>query len=320
MLATFPIALSDLLAGFFYFSIAYVVGVLITATVETARSPQPWRSRDFNEVKAWLSSLLRRGYDGGSVVFTHKKTDRSIGFRKYIVNDGGYGLELFVPQPTSFSVSIPKLKDCCEELGFGWRETEESPVGQTSEVLLVDCARDVERAFDLAHRIWTGVFSLSTDTFYEREGSQISPHDELVDSRNHPKISDDEIRDEEYRRSAARIRRDYSMSINAFASCFILPSLSFLFSILALPIAALLSMNRSPDWVITLGEITFGGSTASLVLLLVYCLSLVAYRRTNKWLNLPKSQKSRTQRIFAAGFRVVVLGLPIAVILSWSGV
>lgn len=55
-------------------------------------------ARKIDQLRRPLEDLLKRGFDGGTLIIDHPKTGTFIQFKKYILEKDNYGIELFYPE------------------------------------------------------------------------------------------------------------------------------------------------------------------------------------------------------------------------------
>ncbi len=317
-------SISDVMVGYLWAVLAYQLLDLAKTFVTKRRKPDPWRSNDFSEVKPWLAALLRKGYQGGHMHFSHEKPDRSLRFRKYIREKADYGLELCFPRADGAAAYWPQLKTYCEETGLRHRMEGQDSNGAPWDVLLIDCEQDVDRAYDLALTIWTKIFHLSIDNWYDRDLRGISIFDELVDSPDHPglRMSPEDYGSVNYDDMKRILREQVALSPGDLVQVMVFGVLTHI-SLIGLPIATLLSAGDPPDWTLALGDIILGGSTASLVFFLIYVFAFLMLRgfidEKKKFKERLASKESPRARLYYPMWRFIITTLPIAVILIWAG-
>ena len=200
-------------------------------------------------------------------------------------------------------------------------EAEESN-GAPRDVLLIDCKQDVDRAYDLALTIWTKLFRLSPDNWYDRKIQDISFQDELIDSPDHPNLWPEAADGINYDFVKQLLRDTVALSP---ADVFFLSGLTLLahISLIGLPAATLLSVSEPHDWTLVLGGITLGGSTASLVFFLIYVFAFLMLRGflddKKKFKKAMANKQTSRAGLYYPLRRFVTIMLPIAVILIWAG-
>ncbi len=316
--------ISDVMIGYLWVVLALKALDYARTFVPKRRKPDPWRSNDFSEVKPWLAALLRKGYRGGHMRFSHETPDRSLRFRKYIREKADYGLELCIPGADDAAAYWPQVQAYCEETGLRHRMEGEDMDGAPGDVLLIDCEQDVDLAYDLAVMIWTKVYHLSTESRYDRDMRGISIFDDLIDSPDHPglKMSPEDYGRVSYDDMKRILREQMALSPRDLFQVMVFGVLARI-SLIGLPIATLLSAGDPPDWTLALGDINLGGSTASLVFFLIYVFSFLMLRgiidEKKKFKERLASNESPCARIYSRMWRFITITLPIAVILIWAG-
>jgi len=133
-----------------------IVLIGLTAFVVWARQIHSLRNRAWSNLgvaglERGLSILLKRGDDGGYVVFTEVATKRFIQFRKYIFDSGEVGLEMHFPRSPWSEPYYSEVQNLLrrQELAF---ERAPLPSDPTVEVLRIDFARDVGAAYNWQHQ------------------------------------------------------------------------------------------------------------------------------------------------------------------------
>lgn len=256
----------DFIVVFLWLAPAYVLAGVALVIIATEREPKPWRGKDFSDVKPWLETLLRSGYKGGHVLFAHGRSGRSLRFRKYIREKGDYGLELCFPKTDWATAYWPRLEAFCEETGLRYRVETEVIDGSSNEALLIDCAQETDRAYDLALTIWTKFFDLPISGWFDREGHGVSVRDELIDVPDHAQMSEQEIRNHQWGKTREDLRKHVGISPGGvfYASGLLVLDLV---AIVGLPLATLMSIGDPPSWSVDVGNLTVGGGTTSLIFL-----------------------------------------------------
>ena len=196
--------------------------------------------------------------------------------------------------------------------------------GASGDVFLIDCKQDVDRAYDLALTIWTKILHLPIDNWYDRDMRGISIFDELIDSPDHPglRMSPEDYGSVSYDDMKRILREQVALSprdvfyVSGFA---VLAHIS----LIGLPVATLLSAGEPPDWTLALGDITLGGSTASLVFFLIYAFAYLMLRGflgdKKEFKKVMASKESPRARLYHPTWRFIAITLSIAVILIWAG-
>ncbi len=311
--------LSFFVTVYFWVFLATVLGVVTLATIETVIGTRG-EYRDFTLLKRWLPVILRRGYDGGYLRLGNEESKRFMQFRKYIRGQGDYGLELQCIAADWLESTWQQARALAERTGLSHRVEPLKTSTGAQDGLIVDCGQDTAAAYEIGRSIWTDVFGLSLITPFKAISGHRSIVDELIDRPDHPPpletLLDSLPREEWLKEFDARQRRQGGPSW-----CRILLAIPLVLIVvitgIGFPIAMLLSRGQAPDWAIELGAFEFGGSTAGLVLFLVFILSFLCMRRI-KMGKVKKPKKPWETHLVRLG-RAVALLLPFTVILAWAG-
>ena len=130
-----------------------------------------------------LAHILRCGYHGGHLTIRHTESDRWIKFRKFIVAEGEYGLELCFPNMPWSNDYFERLREYCVESQTPF-VIERDDTAQPTESLVIGCGTDLSMACALARVVLARMFSLPMDTKYCAEPDHYSGFDELIDNPN----------------------------------------------------------------------------------------------------------------------------------------
>lgn len=307
--------LSLLLTAYFWLFLALMLGVVVMATVETAVF-RSGRRTDFTLVRESLPSLLRRGYQDAYLRVSHEATARHLFFRKYVRGEGDCGLEICGRGTEWSEAAWHRAQDLAESRGFSHRIDPPKTGDGGRSVVVIDCGQDVTTAYEIAQGIWTGIFGLSLETPFKVGMDGCSTFDELIDGPDHPPPLDEFDSIERLKEFDARSRK-LGLPTSTH-SCFAgIAILVLVVSGIGFPISMLLSRGATPDWSLAFGSLGFGGSTASVVFLLILVLSFWAMRRLS--FTKPKPRRNPWDKGLLWLGRAVVAVLPIAVFLAWAG-
>jgi len=311
--------LLDLAIGVLWAALAAFASAIIFTAYWTLKSSKVWLWRSFSEFRSGLKWLLRSGYDKAFIKFTHKPSNRFIRFEKYI-RIGQYGIALVVPNDWSDD-DIDRLTRWCDTNGL-----RVDPIDANEETaataLQVDCGNDTERAYALAREIWFNIFGLADNAKYQYDHHDILRFDELVDSPDFPRFTEEEIAKRSLEESRRRLgnlkRRDNPFGMPNYIIRIFL-GVSFFASVVSmigLPIATLGSTGEPPDWILTVGTIRFTGASSSLVWFVIYAISVPAtflLRRNDN------GNGQVPQDYLHLVMRPITLAMPTAVVTVWIG-
>lgn len=311
--------MSSFIIVFLWLAPLYALAGVASVIIQTERSPTPWRRKDFADVKPWFAILLRRGYKGGHVLLVDAPSGRSLRFRKYIRAKGDYGLELCFPTADWATEYWQRIQAHCEEVGLRNRVETEVMDGSPNGVLLIDCERNTDRAYSLALTIWTEIFDLPIRGWYEREGDGISVRDELIDSPDHRRLTEQEVSELRW----SKIRRDLRERIGISpAGVYYVSGLMVLtmVAIVGLAFATLVSIGDPPSWSVEAGSLTVGGSIPSVIFFLLHIITWVALFRFIRRMKKPQMKASTLyENLYMTGLGFIVIALPVTVIMVWTG-
>lgn len=160
--------------------VAAVIGVLaLYGFVRYLARPSTSRILT-SDLRPYLDTLLRRGYNGSFVLIEEPGTRRFVQFAKYIKRKGDIGLELGFPRTTWSEPYFTNLQEylVANDIPFKRQPVETPP---TTEFLDVDCGTDTAKAFRIAEAILTSMFQTPPPTRLKGRFSNLSLHDELID-------------------------------------------------------------------------------------------------------------------------------------------
>ena len=133
-------------------------------------------------IKRELDVLLRRGYDGGYLIFSDVATDRFTQFRKYVYPEGQFGLETDFPRVGWTEPFYSGVQDVLRHMGIPYRRKIRE---QGIETINADFGKDLDAATEFAMRAFTEVFGLD-QPLISATGDGISPFDETIDTIARP--------------------------------------------------------------------------------------------------------------------------------------
>jgi hypothetical protein len=164
-------------AGLIVCAISTILGL---AVIRARRRAKADDRRTLAEVPGYLQTLLRRGYDRAFIIITDIPTDRFVQFAKYVRPQREIGLQLGFPRvewSEEFYEAVQAFLEA-HDIPFSIQPTGAPPV---TEMLHVDCGRDVDRATFLVERIFRDIFAIPADRSFRVRGEGMSFKDELID-------------------------------------------------------------------------------------------------------------------------------------------
>ena len=159
-----------------------VISILAMAVIRARRRAQQDDNRTLPEVAVYLETLLRRGHNRAFIIITDVPTDVFVQFAKYIRPEREIGLQLGFPRAPWSESFYERLQSFLDRhrIPFSIQPTGDEPV---TEMLHVDCQRDVQQAVFLVERIFRDVFNVPTSHRFRVRGEGMSFKDELIDTR-----------------------------------------------------------------------------------------------------------------------------------------
>jgi hypothetical protein len=168
---------------------ALVIGAFIVVAFRAqrrgvARLLESHRSLNLFGLQRELQMLLKRGYDGGFVVFSDENTDWFVQFRKYIRDSQAVGLEMHFPRSSWAEPFYQNIKEVLErnEVRFNII-TRDVPM----EFIYADFAQDVTQAARAAWETFVVAFNIQEPRI-RAEAAGLSPFDEWVTTRGRPSL------------------------------------------------------------------------------------------------------------------------------------
>jgi hypothetical protein len=137
---------------------------------------------DREGMKRELDVLLRRGYDGGYLIFTDVDTSRFIQFRKYVHAKGQLGLETHFPRVGWSQEFYSRVQDVLRRMQMAH---DRRVLEQGVEMICADFGTDLDAAADFADSAFTEIFELSTPRI-AATGDGMSPFDETINTPERP--------------------------------------------------------------------------------------------------------------------------------------
>jgi hypothetical protein len=164
-------------------TLAILVALVLFALRPAVRALKATHSDlDRKGMKRELEVLLRRGYDGGYLIFTDAKTSRFMQFRKYVHAKGQLGLETHFPRVGWSEEFYSRVQDVLRRMRIAH---DRRVLEQGVEMIYADFGTDLETAVDFADSIFTEVFELNPPRI-AATGDGMSPFDETIDTPERP--------------------------------------------------------------------------------------------------------------------------------------
>lgn len=305
-------ALSELLG---FLSLAGYVALLGRASWLTWRRPKSsWGFSDhgFDKMPEVIEVALRTCLNRGFIVIEDRDSEHFVQFRKYILRNGEYGLELGFPEAPWSKAYVPKLRDTLTADGLPFRETREF-IGDVTAFIHVDCGQDIDMAVDLTRRCFFDIFGLASDSRFKSSPSNVSALQDHVDNPDYENSSLRQFWPAWRADWRAKGLADPKLLMTGAAF-----TVGFVFCYPALWWAWVVAHGALPDWQVSIGSLHLAGSDATLILLAVFCALFVGTRGLGRKL-LQSSTPRPLKPIERFCARLVAYALPLAVVTSWLG-
>lgn len=140
--------------------------------------------RTVKQLKRPIDDLLKRGFQGATLVIEHTSSPRFLQFAKYIHGKGVYGVEMGFPRAEWSKHYYDEVKAYCKLHEI--RHIEETAGDGSDDMLFlnVDCGKNSKVAYELTSQILLSIFELTeADTFFVRLDNA-STEDLLIDQKN----------------------------------------------------------------------------------------------------------------------------------------
>jgi hypothetical protein len=273
-------------AGFLWVVLALLGVALVCLFAQPGKKGRRAPERLFPKIKQWLNELLLNSDEGIHLLITHGQSGRFIRFRKYAHEDGGEGLTLAFTG-SGDGEGLSSLQKYCEKHGLPVSVTV-LPGAEQTPCFQIDCGRNLDRAARMARRVWREIFGLAANANYD---SRIG-HSRQDGFDGQPAGQFARLR--EWLEDAAPY--------------------AFLVSLIALPVATLLTIGDPPDWSLSGAS----GSAASLACFIVYLITLATWLSRKNDTGEPGPREFRPAFI-AITLPLITLLLPVSVVLVWAG-
>lgn len=158
----------------------FIFGLIVLFLAVSFLQVAKGRKRNVSQLQKPLEELLKRGFDGGTLVVEHVKTEKFIQFRKYISSQGVYGIDMYFPEVDWSRKFISSFRKICSSEGV---EIEELMPGLDSPVrfLKVGFNKKADVAFWFMKKVVIDVFELPPDELFYVRLDGAHPKDVLVD-------------------------------------------------------------------------------------------------------------------------------------------
>jgi len=307
------VALSEVLAFLSLLGYAALLGQAIWKTWLMGQDDWGLYNHGLDKMPEVIKWALRYCLNQGFIVIQDRNSEHFVQFRKYILRNGGYGLELGFPEAPWSRTYFPKLRDALTAEGTPFRETRESQ-GEVTAFIHVDCGQDIDRAVELARLCIFDIFGLGADCRFKSSPSNYSVLYDVVDDPDYANPAASQWWSTWRAREQAKGRPDPALVFKAAAFTF-----GFVFCCYpALWLAWFLADPSYPDWRWSVGSVHLAGSHPTLILLPIFCVLLAGFTMAGRELSRGPKLRPRTRIDQIAGL-LATFGLPIAVVASWLG-
>lgn len=164
-----------------YMSIVVFVLIALFLVVSFLQAAKG-RKRNLSQLQKPLDELLRRGFDGGTLVVEHVATEKFLQFRKYISCEGVYGIDMYFPEVDWSQEFISSFRRVCSLEGL---EVDEIMQGIDSPVhfLRVGFNNKSDVAYLFMKKVVFEVFEIPPDELFYVRLDSANPKDVLVDRK-----------------------------------------------------------------------------------------------------------------------------------------
>lgn len=308
-------SISAIVTAYYWLFLVGILGVIGWAVLG-ALVPSHGQYSDIALIKDWLAHLLRRGYERGYLRLVHKQSGQFLQFRKYIRGKGDYGIEVECLGLDWTEGTWDKAKRTVQHSGLPHRIEPLRTKTGSREGLIIDCHQDTAAAYEIGRAIWREVFGLTLETRYDAIRGGWSEVDELIDGPDHPPPLESIPKSQRIKEFDARLRKAGQLSVGSMLLSAI-NVIALLVSGIGFSIAMLISRGRTPGWSLQIGATSLGGTTSSLIFLIILVLSIIGF------LALPRATKIRQRTRWERRQRLIVRAflafLPIALFFAWTG-
>ena len=139
------------------------------------------KSCRFHTLRATIKNFLDRGLRDGVLDIKSRKSKHKIEFRKYIVVQGQYGIELVVQDFGGPENHLSQFKEYCIQSGIEFILDQEDDENNVN-VLRIDCAKDIDKAHSLLIVLFSEILGLPANCKFDIEERDVSPWMEVIDS------------------------------------------------------------------------------------------------------------------------------------------
>lgn len=273
---------------FLWVALAYeLVGIVIHAIL-ARQGTKTESGRNFTEAHVWVGYLHHFGVDGGYLQFSKPGTGCRVRFQKYGRKSGKSGIALDMPVPGWSGNDLAKLRAYCDQNCLELSDTDETGDDRN---IRIDCSDAKIPVDTLMDRLGAGAVERADGLALEiwTKVFRLSPDFSYIVEYNGINV--------EYPRIG-------------------IASWPLLMTRIVLPVVVLFSLGMPPDWTIPLRDATAGGSMAGLAFFIMYfaALAIGGLGKTS-----PYHIRRVSRRFYRAGYHLIGLLLPIAVVLIWAG-
>ena len=265
--------LSEILAFLSLLGYVAILGQAIWETWSTNKDRWGFYNHGFDKVPEVIRWALRCCLHQGFVVIEDRDSEHFVQFRKYILRNGEYGLELGFPEVGWSKAYFPKLRDALTADGTPFRETRETR-GEVTAFIHVDCGQDIDMAVDLARRCFFDIIGLALNTRFKSSPSNYSVLHDHVDDPDYVDPSSASDWWSTWRaREQAKGRPDPALLLKAAAF-----ATGWLICYLALWVSWFVSERTPSAWQWEVASVRLAGSHSTWILLLIFCVMLAGGR------------------------------------------
>jgi len=169
----------SLLSWIIFFVIVTVCLLLIKGFIQSGNSA--YTSENFSLL---LDVLLKRGFDGGTLVLSQNKSDKFLQFRKYILVEGSLGIKMDFPKADWSSEYFDLLREYLTINNISYEEIKAINENEL-DFIIVNLKEDICFSSELSCYVFETIMKNDKETLYTASYENVSPWDEVITSRNH---------------------------------------------------------------------------------------------------------------------------------------
>lgn len=160
----------------------FIIFVIILALgyiffVRAAKGPK----RSMSQLKRPIEDLLKRGFNGGTLIIDHAGSNKFVQFQKYIREKGDYGIRMDFPDASWSHSFVTPLKMYCDKKEIKTC-TRSGVTEKELSFLEIDFGKDVDVSYAAVKHIFEEIIGLGGNEKYYILLENSAVDDVLVDS------------------------------------------------------------------------------------------------------------------------------------------